>query len=429
MKASSNNFVAGVFTLAGVAGLVFIILTLSGASALTHPRTKYVVRFTLVDGARGLKNGSDVSVGGQSVGQVKKVEFEKDAQTGAPTGILVDMAIDKQTVLYKNATVYQLKPLLGDVSAIDIPNVGSPPAPRLEPGGMVDGSVAPPSFLQQAGWGDKQRTQLQGVMDSVERSSKNIEDVTATVKTHADPTFKAVNDTAADIRSVAGDVKTRINEWSPMVTSTLKNADQLSSSLLATGKLLDEGLEKAKAFISDVQALLRDNGPRVTSTLKNTDELTTKLNTELYAQVQATMTDAQNGLREFARAGQSISTFIAEQAPELRLTMANARLASDQLKLTMTEVRRNPWRLLYQPGKKELERELLYDAARDYATAVSDLHAASASLESVSAAAGATGGQIPADRLAEIQKAMQESFARYKEAEGKFLDLVVKEGK
>ena len=421
MKSSSNNFLAGVFTIVGIVGFVFIILTLSGVSAFTQSRTKYIVQFELTDGARGLKNGSDVAVGGQSVGEVKKVRFSPSME--APTAVDVEVAINSKVSLYEGAVVYQMKPLLGDVSAIDIPNVGNTKGHRFTEGEIIKGQVAPPSFLAQAGYGDKQKAEMQKMLENGAKVSEDIKKITEGIGDQVKPTMDAVSGAAKDVKDVTADVKAKMTEWSPRIENTLKNVEQLSKESLATRALIDQGLEKAKAFIEKVQTLLADNTPHIENTLRNADELSTKLNNELYASVKVTMEDAQKGLKEFAAAGQRISNLVAEQAPELRLTLANARLASDQLKLTMTEVRRNPWRLLYQPGKKELERELLYDAARDYATAISDLRGASASLEAVAAA-----GCSP-ERMAEIQKAMQESFAKYKEAEGKFLDMVVRESR
>lgn len=429
MKSASNNFLAGLFTIAGIVGFVFIVLTLSGMSAFTTSRTRYVVRFTLTDGARGLKNGSDVSVGGQSVGQVKKVTFAVNEQTGAAEGVDVHIAVDSSIALFKDATVYQIKPLLGDVSVMDIPSVGTPAAGKMAAGELIKGQIAPPSFLTQAGYGDEQRNQLQQILSRGAEISTDIKKITGTVSTQIEPTMKTVTDTATDVRQVAADVKTRVNEWSPRIDTTLKNIEQFSADLSASRRLLDEGLEKAKVFISDIQSVVRDNRPRIDNTIKNVDELTTKANTELYQQVQVTLGDAQKGLKEFSQAGQRVNALMAEQTPEIRLSIANARLASDQLKLLMTEVRRNPWRLLYQPGKKELERELMYDAARSYAEAVSELRGASASLESITAAAEREGGGsgITREHLAEIQKTMQDSFAKYKQAEDKFLQMVLKD--
>jgi hypothetical protein len=108
--------------------------------------------------------------------------------------------------------------------------------------------------------------------------------------------------------------------------------------------------------------------------------------------------------------------------------MANFRLASDQLKLTMMEVRRAPWRLLYRPDTKELQYELLYDSARAYATAVSDLRAATESLE----AAQAAGGARPATEGATIDELIDQvrrALDAYRLTEEKFVNLLLEKAR
>ncbi|HYD01507.1 MAG TPA: hypothetical protein VEB22_09800 [Phycisphaerales bacterium] len=435
MKNTQNNFVAGVFTLVGIAGFVFIILTLSGVSAFATRKTEYVVRFTLADGASGLKNGSSVRVGGQEAGKVKSVAYWPepiDAQGNPqpPQFVDVHVAIRRDIVLYKDAAVLLELPLLGNVSAINVPSVGTPGAGAMVDGDTIDGRIAPPAFLQQAGFGDEQRKAVQDILTNARQVTDDLRQITGAITGKAGDTMDNIAAAAADVRQVAGEAKTRINEWSPRIDSTLKNAESLTARFEETRTLLNEGLQKSRDLIASAQAALDANRPRIDSIFKNADELMTKANTELIDSVQATLEDAQRGVSSFATAGEAAANLIDELSPELRLSMANARLASDQLKLMMTEVRRNPWRLLYQPGAKELQRELVYDAARSYAQAVSDLRGVTASLEALTASMNRQGSPLSdADkaRLAEVQQGVLDSFNKYKQAEQKFLDIIVKE--
>ena len=436
MKNAHNNFIAGVFTLVGIAGFVFIILTLSGVSAFTTRKNDYIVRFTLADGASGLKNGSSVRVGGQEAGKVTSVRYfpvgsGAEGNSTPPQFVDVYVAIRRDITLYNDASVLLELPLLGNVSSINIPSVGTPGKGVLVEEAIITGRIAPPAFLQQAGFGDEQRKALQDTLTNARQVSEDLKEITGAVSGKAGTTMENINAAAADVRQFAGDAKTRLTDWSPRIETTLKNIEVFSANIESSRKLLDTGLEKARDFIASVQDALNTNRPRIDNTLKNVDELTAKANTELYQRVQATLEDAQRGVRSFSAVGEAAGNLIDELSPEVRLVAANARLASDQLKLMMTEVRRNPWRLLYQPGAKELQRELVYDAARNYAQAVSDLRGVSASLESLTAAMSNPGASAMSEadkaRLAEVQKGVLDSFARYKQAEAKFLDIIVKE--
>lgn len=434
MKNAQNNFIAGVFTIVGIVGFVFIILTLSGVSAFAPRKNDYIIRFSIADGASGLKNGSSVRVGGQEAGKVSSVDFWP-AGTGVegnsepPQFIDVRVAVRRDLTIYNDASVLLELPLLGNVSAINIPSVGTPAKGVLKQGDTITGRVAPPAFLQQAGFGDDQRKALQDILSDGRKVANDLREITGAVAGKAGTTMENINAAAADVKQVAAEARTHIDEWSPRIDHTIKNIETVSNSIESSRKLLDQGLEKARDFITSVQDTLNTNRPRIDSTIKNVDELTTKANNELYQRVQATLDDAQRGVRSFSAAGDAATNLISELSPEVRLAMANARLASDQLKLMMTELRRNPWRLLYQPGGKELQRELVYDAARNYAQAVSDLRGASASLESLNGALSGKSALTDADktRLAEINKGVLDSFAKYKQAEEKFLQIIIKE--
>ena len=69
--------------------------------------------------------------------------------------------------------------------------------------------------------------------------------------------------------------------------------------------------------------------------------------------------------------------------PDIRAALGDIRLAAQSLKFAGIELRRSPWKILYKPSKSELEHELLYEAARSFAMAASDLKAASESVQRV----------------------------------------------
>lgn len=438
MRNASNNLLAGVFVLVGVVGFVLIVLTLSGVSAWASSRTPYTVRFTLRDGATGLKQGSLVRVGGQQVGTVKSVAFVNNPDSGAPQFVDVVVGVNASIKLFNDAVVQLELPLLGSVSTINIPAAGTPAAGVLAPGATINGQLAPPAFLAQAGYGNEQRTQVQQMLAGGARLVDDSQKLVADLQREAAPLLRQAAEVATDARQATSDLRARINDWSPRIDRTLANAEQFTADLRTSRAQLDEGITLARDFIQDLRSLVGDNRPRIDAILKNADELVNRANTQLYAQVQATLDDGRAGLKVFAEAGQRASSLIAEAAPELRLTFANARLSSDQLKLLMAEVRRNPWRLLYQPGRKELEQELLYEATRAYALAVSELRGVSAALEAASAASAQLGahsstqpGAIdPAgpERLAALRDELQRSFARYRQAEQALFDRLLGSG-
>lgn len=121
-----------------------------------------------------------------------------------------------------------------------------------------------------------------------------------------------------------------------------------------------------------------------------------------------------------AEVADTSADILVTETPAIRRTLANARLASDQLRLAMIEIRRNPWKLLGAPDTKELKEEIFYDAARAYATVASDLQDASASLET----ALAKREDLDQAQLETLSSELKDALVRYKEAEVKLLEVM-----
>ncbi|MGD9690226.1 MAG: hypothetical protein AB7K52_11290 [Phycisphaerales bacterium] len=470
-RLSRNNVKAGVFVAAGIAGLLIVLMTIGNVwDYFTQSRTTYVFRFSIDDGALGLKKGSIVKIGGKPVGEVVKVTFKKpdDAKSVDPLetqsfrvqypingdapapepreAIYVIVSIDtKEVPVYRNAKVFLELPLLGNVSTINIPDVGggrynarsAPGQPvqqidigRLQPWEMIPATLAPPTFLGQAGYGPDQKDQLQIILQRGSEIAEQVKEMVSSTQGQLDSTMRSVEDAAKNLSSATGMVNGRLPNW----------LDQIGTILVSANGAAEEGRQRlieAKALLVVVQNALDENRANIdrifsgaARTAENTAAITDKVNNELYAIVRDALIDGRKVLATTSEAVDRVDRLLAEKTPEFGRIIANARLASDQLKLTMTEVRRNPWRLLYQPTRREIEEELTYDAARTYAEAVSQLRAGTEALE---AAVGGMPGDTAAvseqerERLRLITQEIQASFAKYRDAEQKFLERLTRE--
>ncbi|HRJ49422.1 MAG TPA: hypothetical protein PKU91_02745, partial [Phycisphaerales bacterium] len=133
---------------------------------------------------------------------------------------------------------------------------------------------------------------------------------------------------------------------------------------------------------------------------------------------------ARRTMESFESLATRLDTIVATESSTVRRTMANARLASDQLKLAMMEIRAQPWRLLVQPDTKELQQQLLYDSARSYASALSDLRASATALETITAS-GVRPGIDPAE-VARLKRELDEALERYRVAESRLFEQIGK---
>jgi hypothetical protein len=107
----------------------------------------------------------------------------------------------------------------------------------------------------------------------------------------------------------------------------------------------------------------------------------------------------------------------------LERTIANFRLASDQIKLATIEVRRSPWRLLYSPTDKELATDQIYDAARSFSLAADALNSTADSLQAV---LDRYGNQVKAEdpNFKLMLDNLRQTFEKFSQAENKFWEAL-----
>ena len=284
-------------------------------------------------------------------------------------------------------------PLLGSTSVLNFPSLGVSSAPLIERGGVIGGKLAAPAFLSSAGYGTDQSNQMQHIL------------------TGMDDIVRRVNEgIVPGMEEVVSDVQGRSGAWFDNIDSTTLDAKELVASLKL---MVDENRSSIDATIANAE-----------SVSGKADEIATRVQDEMIDAAIEMLEGGRSRVDEARAVIERIDSLIQEQTPNMRMSMANLRLTADQFKLASMEVRRAPWRLLYRPDTKELEYELLYDAARSYADAVSNLRGASVSLE---VAAQTDGSRIALDgqTIDELSGQVGDAFKEYQVAEEKFLGLLL----
>lgn len=393
--AQRNNVLAGLLVLAAIIAIVAAVIMLGGGLEYLGKRS-YMVRFELDEGVSGLKEGAAVQVGGVDVGTVKDVELIRAAdQIG---GIMVTISIDRSIRLRQGAHPLLVLPLLGSQGIINFPEMGT--GAPLASNDVLDGQIAAPTFLKQAGYADAQREQFQNILRR----------------------FSEIGDSSV---AVLSDVREKWPAWSERVDSISRNVDATVARGPEIAEDLEARLEQLRELARTVQEVLDENRQdvragveRFASIAEKTDTFMDRLGGELADTAQAMLENGRDALTKAEHGVDRITTLFQEQRPNMRRTLANLRLASDQLRDTLAEVRRAPWRLIYRPNLRELNYELLYDAARSYAGAVSDLRATTESIESLVASGGDEQAlrEGTLDQLLEQLRHANENFRRAEEA-------------
>jgi ABC-type transporter Mla subunit MlaD len=415
---SRNNVVAGLFVVGAMALAVAMSVAVSGVQKRLIATRPYTVEFDVADGAAGLQVGSPVLLGGQEVGRVTAIGF--DPPGGVPERVAVSIVVRSTISLYEDAWVFLERPLLGSMSSINFARVGGradpahperPAAKALADGGALHGTIAPPAFLAQAGFGPEQAKQVQKIFTDVEDAVGKLKTMTQKVDDQLEPSLKSFRTSLEDVNSLTADARKRWSEvWSGQVDSVLSKADKAADQLNAT-------LGDADKLVQETRKTLDENRPALERSLTNIDQAMKRLNEEAVGKLADALDTGKAGAEEFKTLSHEARQVMQQEMPNVEKILGNFRLAADQIKLMSVELRRSPWRLLYSPKTKELEAELFYDAARTYAEAVSDLRAAGESLEAAAKAGSDGGPMTDRETLTHMGERLQEAFGRYKEAE------------
>lgn len=430
-RSSRNNTLAGLFVLAAIALGVGLVIVLSNVGDRLRPRKDYVVRFSVADGAEGLDKGAPVKVGGKRVGQVTSTAFHANEVTGEPQYIDVGVSIDATLKLYRDADVQLVRPLLGSGSSINIAafsarrragvddEAGPQPLVELQPGDVIEGHPGPPAFLAQSDY-----AKVQNIIDRVDR-------ITAVAAPQVDAMLADARAAVANVREVTDDVKARWPGWGAQADDVIRRVHDASAGfedivakVRSGADALNAGVADARAVVNKASAAFDEYKPSIDRAVQNVRELTDKVNGEMYREVMDAVAKAKVGVADAAATLRDARELLERNAPQLDELVANANLAAQQLKLTTVEVRAAPWRLLYQPTKKELENEYLYNSVRQYSEAVGELRQAAEALRAVSARAAearAAGRDIDQASIDRLTAKLQDAFAQYQEQERRFL--------
>jgi hypothetical protein len=368
----SNTVRAGAFLITGLLLGLVVIVTLQKTSIFAS-KSRYLVHFGMDEGVAGLDVGSEVRVSGLKVGRVTRIEQKFDDNGDGngrdDSGIDVHIEIGSNIRVYKDAVVIRTQPLLGNYSWLNFSSLGTPAAGKIEAGGKFDartsgGLLATLVGPQNAGRADKMFMNLVAFTDSLDDFAR------VQYPQKVVPLLDDAQITASKLRS-------DYDTWRVDVTSGLKDARQLISHFREVN-------------------------------VKQIDDL---------------LVSAQKGAVKFADSMDSLDSELTARIPDIRVMLSDLRQASAQIKLATMEVRRSPWKLLYRPTGDELGRENLYESARAFAIASSDLRVAGDTLRATLKDSPERFSSDPKFRDA-LKTQVLQSVERYEAAQKKLFDVL-----
>lgn len=449
---SNDNIKAGLFVLAGIIIALVVTFLLSDFSAWFEGTQKVKVYFQLSDGVKGLNEGSEVTLGGQSIGSVTAIDDVKSGDgSDRIVGKVVTIVVPDWIKLAWDAELHIVQPPIGKGATLNINNTGRAvpyvPDQKVDAGslrernlpdsliaeivadaptGAIPGDIADSALVEDAveqlGIDDFHRAEIQRIIRNVASMTDSLEKK----KTEIESIITRANNVLEDVESLTSQFPPHAEKIADDITATtgnLRSATADMSEILAKAKekreawfkQIDRVLTSVDEATSTANAFLKRNDPSLQKIVDHAKSTFAKIDEITIEEVNKTLKLAREGVISFNEAADRVNGILASQTPVIERTLASLQLTADQLKLASIEVRRSPWRLLYEPSDKELETDNLYDAARSFALAAGALQSAAGSLESVSKARPDDEALIKV-KLEELNRL----FEKYKETEATF---------
>ncbi|MEK6644596.1 MAG: hypothetical protein AABZ08_11880 [Planctomycetota bacterium] len=433
MSAKRNSFQVGIVTITVVLMFFAILLWISqGVSGDMRPIS---IRFKSSPEMPTLAAGSDVLVGGQKVGKVKKAALEKGTMIDARTGlkseqfyvvVLADLRSD--IALRSNCRAIAEGPPLGGDGVVKLDIGHGPdawPDDRMIEGAEPAGFAAILASLQDEFNGDDPTSLL------------------GQIKTQLSPDAKAslmakLHQSFNDINTMTGALGKQFNadEKATLLAKFQEIADNVSA---ATGALRSEfATQKPEVLLGKIHfamdamndglgslaRVLKTNEPVINQTMANVETATGHIANETDParpdSLMAHFKDAGELLNKSLSDIQTVTGTTRDvmvlNRENINRMLANFKEASDHVKTGMKYVLNHPWRLLNAPDPTEMKQQAIFDAARSFSEAATRIDDAAGQLKSLS---DLHNGAIPSNNpdLARLETELKATQEKYRRAE------------
>jgi ABC-type transporter Mla subunit MlaD len=361
-KKGPSELKAGLFVLATLAILLAIVVWLGASKFFTSSQGQAWFYAEATAGPQGIAADYKVVINDVPIGEVERVFLDQDMKR---TYYVVNLTRPGIQIHSDAEVTIASSSMLGG-AMLAVKTFGSADKPLADEANPVKLSGGMAAALNKA-----------SATVEKELDESNPKSMISQLK----GTVSQLNKAATDIADIAGYLKPEMNP---------KADDSIAANLKTTMHNLSEMSSTIDRYVQDdlgkIIVKVRDIATAVLKTANNLDVTSEK-----------------------------IKLFMVANSPALDETMSNMLAVSANLKAASTEIRRNPWRLLYQPDKKEVQSVNLYDAARAFDEAASQLNTA---VTKLAALRGQTDdGTEAQEEIQSIRKTLMESFKKFRKAE------------
>jgi len=411
-----NRVIAGAFLLLALAAAVTVLVVVGAWNLRPQAMRTLKIHFAA---APNIKVGGSVLLAGHPVGRVEEIGLvEVPCKPGDKREkcykVEVEASLPKTYRIAQNARVVISQALVGQSAVLNIEDVGFGP----EASGALEGNQASvfAGAAEELGLGPKEQENLSTIL-------ANVSDITT--KTRDDwpkilGNLKATSENLTEVSANAKDTVKRINaildDNRENLKATIANAKDVSEK---ADKSAAAVLADLKAFAAKLKEIADKNDEDLRVTIARARafmEKTDKDADEIRANVKTTSVDVKKAVEDFRVVAADTKALLATNRGNIDATLQNFRDTSDHLRALAKEVRRAPWRLFATPDKEEVESLNLYDTARAFSSAATDLENTADKVE-IMLAAKHKDVAVDPETLKEMLKRLEATFGNYQKAE------------
>lgn len=411
-----NRVLAGAFLLAMMAAGAVVIVLVGNWSAWWEETQILRVRF---DAAPNLKVGSPVLLAGHPVGRVTEihlVEVPSDDKARGEKRYKVEVVavVPAAYTIYENATIVISQALVGQSAVVNIADIGFGKLAAGPLSGTQASAFA--DAARQIGIGEREKQDISAIL-------ANIRAVTETVRKEMPEIVERLKTAASNLGEVSNSAKATLKRIDQVLDenredlrAVVANARDVTGQVKADAR---EVLGNLKTATADLKAIVESNKADVRDAVAHARSLLDKVDTsadEILENVRTVSRGMKTSVENFNTISGDVKALVATNKRNIDATIQNFRQTSAHLKALGEEVRREPWRIFKQPDKKEIESMNLYEVARDFASAASDLDAVADKLQAMREAEAK--GVTPDPKVVEdMRERLKETFSKYQKAE------------
>ena len=421
-KKHSNEIAVGVTVLVALLLAVYVVVVLGDWQNLLTDKQRITVKVPYKVGLKGLAQGSPVFLGGAKIGQICQTSIAKK-ESDPNIYVYFTLEIPSEYTLRDDCVLAPISNVLGGQSSLAIKDVGH--GNILADGDVLVLPEQQEEQEEEPGTEEKVTVTFEPtITDAID----NLKDQLNTDNKHS--LMRQIKDLVAKI----DDQVTVDKDRQSFMAKLHKIMDRLDGIAAAVDTQLDEAnaeaivakmhqaLAKLDNSLAEVEDLIKSNKPDISTAItavKNTVVQIEKETPEILAAIKKALDKITPAVEKTEVLISELKDAVAVNRPVIDQLILNLHEISTNLKLSSSEIRRAPWKLLYQPKKGEVQIQGLIDSAGAFATGAERLDSTSLRLQAL---LSEDAERTPEDlqRIQNILAELETSFEQFRKAEEKF---------